>query len=404
VIKKEPFTLCRIEHNERTYWYVLFYDRETGKRMTKKSVEKLRRQIGDYSVDPILKKEEAIRVCQKFIDTQKGIQKKESDLLLSSYVLTFFDWEKSPYIQRRIALDPHCLSKDYMATRKNLILNHIIPLIPPSTLLKDVSLRMLEDIQLSLVKLGTIGKSTINIAMQAFLLSLREAQHRQLIASSISLDLDMLKAKPRLRGVLSEEEVSRFFQYAKKENNRRIYLSCLLSLLTGMRSGELRALTTDQIQDGLLIVSKAYGDKEGVKAPKGKKSRIIPFPKSYCDELMAFAHTNPYRCKESLVFYSAKGGGHVSSHYFCEKFHASLIASGVLTKEEIEGRNITFHSWRHLANTLLRGSVDEYVLRLAIGHSSEQLSDLYTHLSQKGIKSIENAQQNNILPLLETKK
>lgn len=68
--------------------------------------------------------------------------------------------------------------------------------------------------------------------------------------------------------------------------------------------------------------------------------------------------------------------------------------------DEIKGRNITFHSLRHMANTLLRGSVDEHVLRMTIGHSSEQLSDLYTHLSQRGLKSVALAQQNNILPLL----
>jgi hypothetical protein len=53
-----------------------------------------------------------------------------------------------------------------------------------------------------------------------------------------------------------------------------------------------------------------------------------------------------------------------------------------------------------MANTLLRGSVDEHVLRMTIGHSSQQLSDLYTHLSQRGLKSVALAQQNNILPLL----
>jgi site-specific recombinase XerD len=54
-----------------------------------------------------------------------------------------------------------------------------------------------------------------------------------------------------------------------------------------------------------------------------------------------------------------------------------------------------------MANTLLRGSVDEYVLRMTIGHSSEQLSDLYTHLSQKALENVALAQKNNILPLVE---
>jgi hypothetical protein len=53
-----------------------------------------------------------------------------------------------------------------------------------------------------------------------------------------------------------------------------------------------------------------------------------------------------------------------------------------------------------MANTLLRGSVDEHVLRMTIGHSSQQLSDLYSHLSQRGLKSVALAQQKNILPLI----
>jgi site-specific recombinase XerD len=53
-----------------------------------------------------------------------------------------------------------------------------------------------------------------------------------------------------------------------------------------------------------------------------------------------------------------------------------------------------------MANTLLRGSVDEYLLRLTIGHSSEALSDMYTHISDNALASLRTAQEQQIMPFL----
>jgi integrase len=315
--------------------------------------------------------------------------------------MEFFDWNKSDYIKRRITLDPSCLSKDYMATRCNLMKKHVIPLLSPTLLLQDVTLRPLEDLQYDFVRLTKLSKQTVNMAMQSVLFALKEAQRRNLLPNTVVLNLQPLKAAPRIRGILSEEEVKRYLAYAKGLDNKRIYLSALLSLCTGMRSGELRALKREQVKESCIVVDRAFADQQGNKMPKGKKTRIVPCPSFVCKELVDFSHTNLFRRRETLVFWSAKTGKEVSSHYFCSLFHQTLEESGILDKESIEKRNITFHSFRHMANTLLRGSVDEYVLRLTIGHSSEQLSDLYTHLSEKAFKSVENAQKQNILPLVE---
>jgi integrase len=77
-----------------------------------------------------------------------------------------------------------------------------------------------------------------------------------------------------------------------------------------------------------------------------------------------------------------------------------LVRSQVLDEQAIEERNISFHSLRHMANTLLRGSIDEHLLRLTIGHSSQRLSDLYTHLSDRALRSVALAQERTILTLL----
>lgn len=399
MIKKRPFTLTRVHHGETSSWYVLFRDPQTGKRMNKKSIEVLRKEMGDQTVEPLLRKEDAEALCARYLE--RSLHTAPTQRTVASYMMEFYDWDTSPYIARRRTLDPESISRDYMATRKNLLLNHAIPLFPPTLTLDHLTVGVLEDLQYHLVASGKLAKNTVNMIMQAVLFALREAQRRGEIPQQVLLSIQPLKAKERIRGVMTETETHAYLQAAKNMQNKRIWLSATLSLLTGMRSGELRALDVCQIGDGFITIDRAYADLHGEKRPKGKKTRIVPCPQFLCDQLREFAHTNPYRRKETLVFWSAKGGSYVSSHYFCEIFHRALREAHILTKEEISQRNITFHSFRHMANTLLRGSVDEYVLRMTIGHSSEQLSDLYTHLSQKALENVALAQKNNILPLVE---
>jgi integrase len=396
---RAPFTLCKIERNERTYWYVLFRDPRTGKRIGKKSVEKLNEKLGNHDGRPIRRRDEAILICQQALDA--GIVFPENrPVTLCSYLETFFDWERSPYVERRNLLDPGSLSPDYAATRKNLVVNHVLPCVSPDLLLSEVTNRTLEELQFAIVRNGTISHATVNICMQAVTQALHEAQRSGKLDGTLLLSVRPLKCVHRMRGILGEDELKTFMQYLKVSGEKRIYLACMLSLLTGMRSGELRALHVGSIVPGLITVAFAYADRAGLKEPKGKKTRLVPCPPFLCEELVGLARENPFPGGGELVFWSKKNGSYVSSHYFSEKLQQSLADSKILDSEEIRRRNITFHSLRHMANTLLRGSVDEHVLRMTIGHSSEQLSDLYTHLGQRGLKSVELAQRDNILPLL----
>lgn len=401
MVTSAPFTLCRISRSERIYWYALFRDPDTGKRTNKKSVEKIRKDLGLPSQHPIKRRDEAILICQRALDAGI-IFKKHEPISLHSYLARFYDWDTSPYVERRNLLDPGSLSEDYIGTRQNLLSNHVLPKIQPNLLLSEVTLNTLESLQLTLVKEGKIASSTINICMSSVVLALKEAQKRELIASTTSFAVRPLKNIHKQRGILKEDELRSCMLFMQQHSEKRIYLACILALLTGMRSGELRALQLHAIGDGYITIDQAYADRAGLKAPKGKRTRYVPCPFSLCEQLRDLALTNPHASEHCLVFWSKRGGGFVSSHYFSERFKQELVRSQVFTHETLKERNITFHSLRHMANTLLRGSVDEHILRLSIGHSSEQLSDLYTHLSQRGLKSIALAQENNILPLLAT--
>ena len=394
-----PFTLCRIRANERVYFYALFRDPESGKRTNKKSVERLRTRLGIFSDKPISRRDEAIRICQQALEAGL-IFARDEKIPMREYLVQFYSWEESEYIKRRNVLSPGSIGKDYVHTRRNLIKNHLLIHIKPNLLLSAATLGIVEDWQFALVERGELSHSTINVIMASVIAALREAQRRGKLSPSVVLELKHLEVIHKARGILSEEETARFLQYAKEESERRIYLACLLALVTGMRSGELRALRVDALCGDMIVVDQAYADRAGLKAPKGKITRHVPCPIWLIDELEALAEENPYDGEHRLVFWSKRGGGFVSSHYFSSRFKEELVRSGVLDETAIAERNISFHSLRHMANTMLRGSIDEHLLRLTIGHSSVRLSDLYTHLSDRGLKSVALAQERTILTLL----
>ena len=396
-----PFTLCRLYRNERTYFYALFRNPETGKRTNKKSVERLRTRLGIFSEKPIQRRDEAIRICQQALERGLIFGEKEERILVREYLRTFYDWEKSPYVARRNTLSPNSIGKDYITTRRSLIDNHVIPLVKPNLLLSAVTLGWIEDLQYNLVKMDALAPSTVNVIMSAVLAAFKEAQRRGFIQQNIILEIKHLDVVHRARGVLTEKEMTAFLLYAKEQSEKRIYLACLLALITGMRSGELRALRQEAIGKDLIIVDQAYADHAGLKSPKGKRSRYVPCPSWLCEQLRQLADENPFEGDHELVFWSKRGGGFVSSHYFSDRFKKELAASEVLTMDEIQERNITFHSLRHMANSLLRGSIDEHLLRMTIGHSSQALTDLYTHLNESGLKSVALAQERMILSLLD---
>ncbi len=395
-----PFTLCRIKNKEIMSFYVMYRDPVTNKRGTKKSIDKLKRNL-NLGFEHVSRLNEAMVIAQKALD-DGIIFNNTKELNLKKYILNFFDFEKSPYFSRKILLDKDSISPDYVSTRRNLLVNHLLPLIDNNYSLSNVNTAFIEDLQTKLIYSNKLSSTTINQIMNSFSQALEYAKKDNLINSNITTKVESIRKNIKVRGILTNDETSKLINYLKIQKDETIYLAVSLALMTGMRSGELRALTTEQIQDGIIVVDRAYANIAKNKIPKGKKTRVVPCPSHLCNRLKEHSLLNPNILdKRNLVFWSRRADKVLSSHYFSTKFKQALIQSETLTKDEIDKRNISFHSLRHMANTLLRGSVDEYILRLTIGHSSEQLSNLYSHIEDNALESIRKAQENNILPFLK---
>lgn len=396
-MNNSPFTLCRLKNKEQMSFYVMYRDPITGKRGTKKSIDKLKKRL-NLGFEHVSRLDEAMKIAQKALD-EGLIFNSIKELTLKKYLLNFFDFNKSPYFTRKILLDKDSISPDYVSTRRNAIIKHLLPLIDDNFLISNVTLQFLEDIQTKLIYKNKLSSTSINQLMNSLSQALEYAKKENLLSISQATRVEAIRKNIKVRGILSNEETKNLMNYLKQSDDKKTYLAVSLALITGMRSGELRALTTDQIKDGLIVIDRAYANIAKTKIPKGKKSRIVPCPNHLCEQLIQLASQNP-NLDSNIVFWSKKKGKVISSHYFNTKFTKAIIDSKTLSEEEIKNRNISFHSLRHMANTLLRGSVDEYILRLTIGHSSEQLSNIYSHIEDSALESIRKAQEKNILPFI----
>ncbi|MEI6080333.1 MAG: site-specific integrase [bacterium] len=112
---------------------------------------------------------------------------------------------------------------------------------------------------------------------------------------SPAVGIKLGKSENKKKGVLMLEEAQKLLASAKLNNHewRHIWT---FALFTGMRSGELYALTWDQVdlENNLITVSKAYNKKlrspsnpTGMKCPKNSNWRDVPIGKELLESITA---------------------------------------------------------------------------------------------------------------------
>ncbi|WP_051479010.1 site-specific integrase [Arthrobacter sp. H5] len=159
-------------------------------------------------------------------------------------------------------------------------------------------------------------------------------------------------------------------------------LMILLAGLTGLRWGEITALTVGDVKLGdrpQLAVTKAYSEVSGrhdLGATKGGESRTVPIPAPIAERLRLVIEG---RDRRERVFSSANG--HVlRNSLFAKRHYKPAIAAAAGTDEDFPRPK--FHSLRHTAVSLAisEGANVKVVQRIA-GHASATMTlDTYAGL------------------------
>lgn len=88
------------------------------------------------------------------------------------------------------------------------------------------------------------------------------------------------KASEKIKAVLNEEQIKKLLQRAQ-EVNWEWYPHYAVAVYTGMRNGEIYALTWDKInlEQRTILVNCSWSDKDGYKSTKSGDDRIVEIPK-----------------------------------------------------------------------------------------------------------------------------
>ena len=172
-------------------------------------------------------------------------------------------------------------------------------------------------------------------------------------------------------------------------------LANMLSMVTGMRAGEIQALRVQDLGKDCLYVRHSWNFMDGLKTTKNKDSRRVevPFP-FIIQKLIDLSSRNPHGANlESYVFWAELSlNKPMEAKIFLQDFRAALVETG-MNKESAKA--YVFHGWRHYFTSYMKGKVDDKVLQGMTGHKTIEMLEHYSdhELPEEKVK-LRKAQKN----------
>lgn len=282
------------------------------------------------------------------------------------------------------------LKESTYARYSNLIDNHIKETIG----LKEMNDLTNKDFQLFCDEELAKGTSIIVIREIILLIKLaikREAKINGTQPLFINLDLPSITKKKKIQ-ILSRNDQKSIINYIMK-NEKQKYSGIILSLLTGLRIGELCALkwTDIDLKKRIIIVNKTlqricFKGKESkisITKPKTQNSdREIPISNALYDFLMSIKPA-----KRDNYFLTG-------TEKYTEPRNYRKIYKTLLKKLKIN--TTSFHALRHtFATRLIENKVDIKTVSELLGHASVNITiSIYVHsefnTKRKAVKTLDS--------------
>jgi integrase len=165
------------------------------------------------------------------------------------------------------------------------------------------------------------------------------------------------------------------------------YAANLLSASTGMRIGEVQALQVQNTHQEYVSVIYNWNYKYGLKEPKWRSYRDIPIPTKTSKYLFQIIDSSPFQEPDDLVFWGLGRKLPLWNEQILKVLYETFERIGI-TPEQRRERNITFHSWRHFYNTIMRGKIHDAKLRLLTGHRTLEMTDHYTKFRLEDFRDV----------------
>lgn len=259
--------------------------------------------------------------------------------------------------------------------------------------LKDLSPLHLQTFYNNCSKIG-LSKKTITYLHRIIHSALNKAIMWQLLTKNVANNVKPPKPDKYKPNILNAKQISKLIAVIKLTY---IYIPVMIAIATGMRRGEILALTWENInfkKKEINVVQAIYPTKNGlvVLPPKTDNSiRTIAIPRRLVRILKKHK-------KKQLKYKKILGNSYIDSDYVCVNNEGKLISPSSLNhkfKDILKENNlpsIRIHDLRHShASLLLCKGASQKAISSRLGHSTIQITmDLYTHLYNSVNKQVAN--------------
>ncbi|MAF77940.1 MAG: hypothetical protein CME60_07240 [Halobacteriovoraceae bacterium] len=191
------------------------------------------------------------------------------------------------------------------------------------------------------------------------------------------------KVEKNFRYLKSDGEINRFL-IAAKSHGEMTYALYFTEIMTGMRQGELAALTFDKIN---FDTRRIMVDSSFSGLTKSGDTRHVLI----VDELFEFLKVWRIKCGSRLVFPNERGNMHCSGARIFGKTLKSTLDNAGFQNVVINGKElkyINFHSLRHtFASHWVMKNACIYKLKDILGHKDISMTMRYAHLAPEAYES-----------------
>jgi len=312
-----------------------------------------------------------------------------------SFLLRFWDIGDSPYLRDKIA-HGYKITASYCKEAIHKVRSYWEPRFYDLAI-NEITRQDLRDFSYSLKDKGLVSNTVKNI-LTIGKTALKWAYREGLIPFDPSSGLMNFTGDKVSRDILTDEETDMLFKI--KWGDNKAYTAAFLSLTTGLRSGEIRALRKNDIGDSTLNIMYSWNVLEGLKCPKNGEKRIVPLMPQVREMLLQLLQESPHKNKDNpFIFYSQNNPDKpCCSYIFLYYFRLACKSQSI----NLENRKLDFHSFRHLFSTRMAERIDAYKVAKITGHKSEAAAKIYqNHVTARILSEMENQTAIEFKDILE---
>jgi len=364
-----PFSLYKKQTDKGIVWYARFWNEKSKKYSITRSTGILAKGKKERKLEAELKAQEML--------SEIRFELGSADSPFISYLEGFWKPD-SPYVKECANLKKKPLSAYYVYQNAANVQLHIKPFPGLNKItLRELTAGLIRDWMTWAVDNKLSGRN-INNCLNSMRVAVHYAVDREELNRDPFRNIKPAEDTPKEKGVLTFAERSKLINAVPTDPHTR--LAVLLGLFCGMRRGEIRGLQWGDIDDGLIRLTHNFVHMDGLKSPKCRKTRTVPYPVIIEKAFEEVRKITTLYAPETFVLESIDCPGKpMGETFFRNALRRELNLIGITASEQKE-RNLTFHSLRHSFITLGRlDGISDLEIQAIAGHSSNEMMNRYSH-------------------------